>query len=52
MLQNGKYTVFVIAVADAAVLVPGSLIHCEMRIPGTGYVKRKAMLYYPSCKLV
>lgn len=47
LIENGKYSAFVVAAANATSLTPGSLIHCEMRIPGTGYVKRKALLYYP-----
>lgn len=48
--ENGRFSVFVIGAADVTDLIPGSLIHCEMRIPGTGYVKRKALLYYPPGK--
>lgn len=48
LLKNGRYSVSVVAAADAKVLAAGSLVYCEMRISGTGYVKRKALLYYPS----
>lgn len=47
LLKNGRYSVSVVAAADARVLAAGSLVYCEMRISGTGYVKRKALLYYP-----
>lgn len=50
VFKNGRFSVSVVAAADASVLAAGSLIYCEMRIPGTGYVKRKAILYYPAGK--
>nr|CAI5857561.1 unnamed protein product [Callosobruchus analis] len=31
-------------------LKPGTLIGCELRIPGTGYVKIKSHLFYPGGK--
>lgn len=49
---SGRYSVFTVATAEVNVLTAGSLIHCEMRIPGTGYVKRKALLYYPAGKQI
>ncbi|KAF2893337.1 hypothetical protein ILUMI_12836 [Ignelater luminosus] len=49
-LRNGRYSVTVVSSAFLNKLNPGSLIHCELRIPGTGYVKRKSMLYYPPSK--
>lgn len=46
-LNNGRYSVTVITSVLASDLNSGTLIHCELRIPGTGYMKRKTMLYYP-----
>ncbi|CAH1363973.1 uncharacterized protein [Tenebrio molitor] len=45
---NGRFSVFVVANALVESLAPGSLIHCELRIPGTGYVKKRSLLYYPA----
>ncbi|XP_030766303.1 uncharacterized protein LOC115890260 isoform X2 [Sitophilus oryzae] len=45
--NTGKYTVFIVGVDHLAELEPGTLIHCELKIPGTGYVKLKTLLYYP-----
>nr|XP_015836856.1 PREDICTED: uncharacterized protein LOC660111 isoform X2 [Tribolium castaneum] len=47
---NGRFSVFVVAHAMVDSLVPGSLIHCELRIPGTGYVKKRSLLYYPTAQ--
>lgn len=44
---NGKYSVTVVSTAAVQNLNPGTLIHCEIRITGTGYVRRESLLYYP-----
>lgn len=49
---NGRFSVFVVAHALVESLAPGSLIHCELRIPGTGYVKKRSLLYYPTGELI
>ncbi|KAF5308149.1 hypothetical protein FQR65_LT06329 [Abscondita terminalis] len=46
-LSTGRYSVTVVTSVLLTKISPGSLVHCELRIPGTGYVKRKSMLYYP-----
>lgn len=48
--QNGRYSVSVIATVASELINPGTIISCELRIPGTGYVKIKNILYYPSRK--
>ncbi|KAG5890146.1 hypothetical protein JTB14_010164 [Gonioctena quinquepunctata] len=45
--QSGRYSLFIVASALRETLIPGSIIRCELRIPGTGYVKIKSLLYYP-----
>ncbi|XP_023310601.1 uncharacterized protein LOC108908849, partial [Anoplophora glabripennis] len=45
--SNGRISMFVVTSVLAANLDPGNMIHCELRIPGTGYVKIKSLLYYP-----
>ncbi|KRT82661.1 Immunoglobulin, partial [Oryctes borbonicus] len=45
--SNGKFSVAVTSTIKSSKLDYGSLIFCELRIPGTGYVKRKSLLYYP-----
>ncbi|KAF5272430.1 hypothetical protein FQA39_LY07898 [Lamprigera yunnana] len=45
-LSSGSYSITVITTIATDKINPGSLIHCELRIPGTGYVKRKSLLYY------
>ncbi|KAJ8925393.1 hypothetical protein NQ315_009225 [Exocentrus adspersus] len=47
---NGRFTVFIVSSVLAEILHPGALVHCELRIPGTGYVKIKSLLYYPQSK--
>lgn len=49
-LANGRYSVTVVSSGFLDKISPGSLVHCELKIPGTGYVKRKSMLYYPPSK--
>lgn len=44
---NGKFSVYMIATSKVSRLEPGSLINCEIKIHGTGYIKRKTLLYYP-----
>ncbi|CAG9813524.1 unnamed protein product [Phaedon cochleariae] len=41
------FSSYVIATAPTKTLNPGTLILCEVRIPGTGYVRIKSLLYYP-----
>ncbi|ENN70680.1 hypothetical protein YQE_12625, partial [Dendroctonus ponderosae] len=45
--DNRKYTMFIVGTNKISELDPGTLIHCELKIPGTGYVKLKSFLYYP-----
>ncbi|GJQ76183.1 hypothetical protein Trydic_g1926 [Trypoxylus dichotomus] len=45
--SNGKFSVTVTSTIKSSKLDYGSLIFCELRIPGTGYVKRESLLYYP-----
>lgn len=44
---NGKYSIMTKSLALVDELQAGSLIHCEIRIPGTGYVRKESLLYYP-----
>ncbi|XP_074035857.1 uncharacterized protein [Leptinotarsa decemlineata] len=44
---SGRYSLYIIATALRETLKLGSMIRCELRIPGTGYVKIKSLLYYP-----
>lgn len=48
--DNRKYTMFIVGTDKVSELDPGTLIHCELKIPGTGYVKLKSFLYYPQCE--
>ncbi|KAK9877507.1 hypothetical protein WA026_018616 [Henosepilachna vigintioctopunctata] len=45
--SSGRFSVHITATAAFKSIAPGSLIHCELRISGTAYVKRKTLLYYP-----
>ncbi|VEN50990.1 unnamed protein product [Callosobruchus maculatus] len=45
--NGGRYNVYIVATERTANLKPGTLIGCELRIPGTGYVKIKSHLFYP-----
>ncbi|XP_018328897.1 uncharacterized protein LOC108739484 [Agrilus planipennis] len=45
--QNGRYTMTLTASTFIETLDAGSVISCELRIPGTSYSKRKTLLYYP-----
>lgn len=49
--SDGKFSVFSVATADVENLIAGSMFYCDLRIPGTGYVRRKQMLYYPLGKM-
>ncbi|KAK5647644.1 hypothetical protein RI129_002536 [Pyrocoelia pectoralis] len=49
-LPSGRYSLTTTSTVPLDILSPGSLIHCDLRIPGTGYIKRKSMLYYPLSK--
>ncbi|CAG9762369.1 unnamed protein product [Ceutorhynchus assimilis] len=42
-----KFTMFITGTEKISDLDLGMLIHCELKIPGTGYVKLKSLLYYP-----
>lgn len=46
-LPTGRYSVTITTSILLNKIAAGSLVHCELKIPGTGYVKRKSMLYYP-----
>ncbi|KAF7279927.1 hypothetical protein GWI33_006598 [Rhynchophorus ferrugineus] len=50
--DNGKFSIFIIGTDRVSELQPGSLIHCELKIPGTGYVKLKTLLYYPDTFII
>lgn len=45
--QSGRYDISIIASASMVNVTPGDIFDCEMRIPGTGYVKKKSLIYYP-----
>ncbi|XP_017769195.1 PREDICTED: uncharacterized protein LOC108557265, partial [Nicrophorus vespilloides] len=45
--EDGRFSSFIVATANLDDLDPGDLINCELRIPMTGYVKRKSLIYYP-----
>ncbi|XP_060520125.1 uncharacterized protein LOC132698195 isoform X2 [Cylas formicarius] len=49
--DTGRYTIFIVATEKVSELDLGTLIHCELKIPGTGYVKIKSLLYYPDTTL-
>ncbi|XP_050316388.1 uncharacterized protein LOC126750720 isoform X2 [Anthonomus grandis grandis] len=42
-----RYSMSIVGTHKLNELDPGTLIHCELKIPGTGYVKLKSLLYYP-----
>ncbi|GLV44653.1 uncharacterized protein CBL_20564 [Carabus blaptoides fortunei] len=44
---NGRYDLSIVVSAPVDELMPGEIIDCELRIPGTGYVKKKSIIYYP-----
>lgn len=48
--EDGRYTTFTTATAKITDLYEGDLITCELRIPATGYVKLKSLVYYPRSK--
>lgn len=49
-LPSGRYSLTTTTSVVLDSISPGSLVHCDLKIPGTGYVKRKTMLYYPISK--
>nr|XP_022909715.1 uncharacterized protein LOC111420896 isoform X1 [Onthophagus taurus] len=44
---DGKFSLQQTSTIQVNKLEFGSLVFCEMRIPGTGYIKRQTLLYYP-----
>ncbi|XP_050504497.1 uncharacterized protein LOC114330367 isoform X1 [Diabrotica virgifera virgifera] len=44
---SGRFSTYITATVNRKSLIIGSLIHCELRIPDTGYVKIGSLLYYP-----
>ncbi|KAB0804357.1 hypothetical protein PPYR_01327 [Photinus pyralis] len=46
-LPSGRFSLTTTTSVLLDTISPGSLVHCDLKIPGTGYVKRKTMLYYP-----
>lgn len=45
--QSGKYDLSIVVSVPLQYLRPGDIVDCELRIPGTGYVKKKSIIYYP-----
>lgn len=42
-----KHTITVVGTDNISEVDADSLIHCELNIPGTGYTRRKSVLYHP-----
>lgn len=42
-----KHNITVVGTDNLSEVDANSLIHCELNIPGTGYTKRKSVLYHP-----
>ncbi|CAG9860484.1 unnamed protein product [Phyllotreta striolata] len=44
--NSGRFTTYIVSSLNREYLQDGSIIRCELRIPDTGYVKMRSILYY------